>query len=98
MIDMTSRPYKRHRTGICRTCDHSKYPNGKVIDPTTDKYARQMEDGSWICGVCIGLENKKMLSLFGGHTRGGFTWTRTFLEKNNVSCVGRRGRGYYEGA
>jgi hypothetical protein len=63
LIDMTNKN-KRYRTGICYTCkDH---PNGKVIDPTTDKYARQMETGEWICGVCAGENTKKVLSLFGG--------------------------------
>ena len=66
MIDMRSRPHKRYKTGVCKTCDHSKYPQGKLIDPTTDKYARQLEDGSWICGVCIADQNTKLLSLFGG--------------------------------
>jgi hypothetical protein len=70
LIDMTSRPRKRYKTGVCKTCDHSKYPQGKLIDPTTDKHARQMEDGRWKCGVCIGEETTRLLSLFGaGRTK-----------------------------
>jgi hypothetical protein len=63
IIDMTDRN-KRYKTGICYSCDHSKYPNGKVIDPTTDKYSRQLEGGEWVCGTCIAQENAKLLSLF----------------------------------
>jgi hypothetical protein len=38
-------------------------PNGKYIDPTTDHSAKQMENGSWKCGVCVASEeNTKKLS------------------------------------
>ena len=66
MIDLTSRPRRRYQINRCHYCDHERFPDGKPIDPTTDKHARQMEDKSWKCGICIGGENKKMLSLFGG--------------------------------
>jgi hypothetical protein len=61
---MTNRN-KRYNTGVCKFCDHSEYPDGKLIDPTTDHNARQMETGEWKCGVCVTEENAKLLSLFG---------------------------------
>jgi hypothetical protein len=66
MIDMTSRPRKRYVINRCHYCDQHKYPEGKPIDPTTDHNARQMEDKSWKCGVCVAEETTKLLSLFGG--------------------------------
>lgn len=65
MIDMTSRPRRRYQINRCHYCSHDLYLEGKPIDPTTDKHAKQMEDKSWKCGTCIGEENSKMLSLFG---------------------------------
>jgi hypothetical protein len=58
-IDLTSRPSKRYVTHRCHYCDHHKYPNGKVIDPTTDKHAKRTEKGGWICGECINEEIEK---------------------------------------
>ena len=67
MIDLTSRPRNRYEIHRCFYCDHDKFPHGKPIDPTTDRYAKQMEDGSFKCGTCIGEDVKKSLSLFGGN-------------------------------
>jgi hypothetical protein len=53
MIDLTSHPHKRYNVNICHYCNHDKYPNGKVIDPTADHNAKQMKDGSFKCGVCV---------------------------------------------
>jgi hypothetical protein len=68
MIDLTpGNRGKRYKTGVCHFCSHDRYPSGKLIDPTTDHNARQMEDGRWKCGVCIGEETTRLLSLFGGN-------------------------------
>ena len=67
IIDMTDHN-KRYKTGICYLCKgHEK--NGRVIDPTTDRYAQKLDDGSWVCGTCLREQNQKLLSLFsgGGH-------------------------------
>jgi hypothetical protein len=69
MIDLTSRPRKRYTVHRCFYCDNSKFPHGRVIDPTTDIYAKIMEDGSHKCGVCVGEDVKKSLSLFGGSSK-----------------------------
>jgi hypothetical protein len=69
MIDMTSRPRKRYQINRCHSCSHDLYPEGKPIDPTTDKHAKQMEDKSWKCGVCVAEDVKKSLSLFGGQRK-----------------------------
>jgi hypothetical protein len=58
---------KRYKTGVCHYCNDDKYPNGRLIDPATDRNARQMEDGTWKCGVCLAEGNAKLLSLFGGN-------------------------------
>ena len=58
---MTGRYNKRYQTGICYECDRSKYPNGKVIDPTVDKMAQKLDNGKWICGTC---QIERSLSLF----------------------------------
>jgi hypothetical protein len=65
MIDMTSRPHKRYNINRRHYCDPDRYPEGKPIDPTTDRHAKKTEKGDWMCSFCIGEENKKMLSLFG---------------------------------
>jgi hypothetical protein len=36
----------------CYYCNHDKYPNGKIIDPTTDKDAHKTSSGDYMCGVC----------------------------------------------
>jgi hypothetical protein len=69
MIDLTSRPRKRYEIHRCHYCDHDLYPAGKPIDPTTDHNARQMEDGSFKCGVCVAEDVKKSLSLFSGRKK-----------------------------
>ncbi|MGA8107090.1 MAG: hypothetical protein WB815_10610 [Nitrososphaeraceae archaeon] len=47
MIDMTSRPSKRYLVNRCH------YPEGKIIDPTTDHDARKTDKGDWILwNVC----------------------------------------------
>jgi hypothetical protein len=67
MIDITEKGKpKRYTVNRCHYCDHDKYPEGKVIDPTTDKNAKQMKDGSWKCSYCI---TSDMLSLFGGSSK-----------------------------
>jgi hypothetical protein len=53
MIEMTSRPSKRYLVNRCHYCDHDKYPEGKIIDPTTDHDARKTDKGDWICGTCV---------------------------------------------
>jgi hypothetical protein len=67
MIDLTSRPRRRYTVHRCHYCDSSRYPSGKIIDPTTDKQARQTDKGDWICGYCI---TERMLSLMGGTPAG----------------------------
>jgi hypothetical protein len=52
MIDMTSKPYKRYVVHRCYYCDQDKYPNGKIIDPTTDEDAHKTARGDYMCGVC----------------------------------------------
>ena len=69
MIDMTSRPHKRYNINRCHYCDHDRYPEGKSIDPTTDKHAKKTEKGDWICGVCVTEQNSKLFSLFGGQKK-----------------------------
>jgi hypothetical protein len=63
MIDITEkgkpRRYEVHR---CHYCNTDKYPEGKVIDPTTDKQARQTDKGDYICGYCI---TERTISLMG---------------------------------
>jgi uncharacterized protein YbaR (Trm112 family) len=70
LIDLTTK--RRYKTGICHYCDHSKYPNGKIIDPTTDRNAIQMKNGSWKCGVCV-LDNMKKLTSLLNRQKGSFT-------------------------
>jgi hypothetical protein len=62
MIDLTSRPRKRYTVHRCLYCDSSRYPSGKIIDPTTDK-AIQTDKGDYICCYCA---TERMLSLMGG--------------------------------
>jgi hypothetical protein len=52
MIDMTSKPIRRYVVHRCYYCDDDKYPNGKIIDPTTDKDAHKTSKGDWMCEVC----------------------------------------------
>jgi hypothetical protein len=47
----------------CQYCDHNKYPEGKIIDPTTDMYAKQTARGDWMRGVCVNEEVKKLLEM-----------------------------------
>jgi hypothetical protein len=63
-IDMTNkgRP-KRYKTGRCYYCDHDRYPDGKLIDPSTDKNAIQTPRGDWMCGECNFEEVKKLLDM-----------------------------------
>ena len=61
LLDLTIK--KRYKTGICHYCDHFKYPNGKIIDPSTDRGAKQMQDGTWKCGVCQLNDIKKVTML-----------------------------------
>jgi hypothetical protein len=54
MIDMTrGKPYKRYEVHTCHYCNNQQYPNGKIIDPITDKLAKKMPDGSYKCGYCV---------------------------------------------
>jgi|SoiMethySBSTD1v2_1073268.scaffolds.fasta_scaffold1514787_3 DNA-directed RNA polymerase subunit RPC12/RpoP len=69
LIDLTQRPRKRYQINRCHYCSHDKFPEGKPIDPTTDHSAKQMEDGSYKCGVCVAQETTKLLSLFGGQKK-----------------------------
>jgi hypothetical protein len=63
LIDLTDRVKpKRYEVHRCHYCDHDKFPEGKPIDPTTDKQARQTDKGDWICGYCI---TERMISLMG---------------------------------
>jgi hypothetical protein len=63
MIDLTSRPRKRYETLRCYYCNSDKYPNGKVIDPTTDKTAHKTSRGDWKCGQCLIEDMYKMNKL-----------------------------------
>jgi hypothetical protein len=70
LIDITEKGKpRRYQINRCHYCNHDKYPHGKPIDPTTDQYAKKMEDGSWKCGICVGEDVKKSLSLFGGSSK-----------------------------
>jgi hypothetical protein len=60
-VDRTSGKTKRYKTGICHYCDHSKYPNGKIIDPSTDKNARRTNKGDFMCGVCALEINQRIV-------------------------------------
>jgi hypothetical protein len=75
-------PHKRYKINVCHYCSHEKYPNGKPIDPTTDHYTKQTENGDWKCGVCVGEENAKLLSLFGGK-HGENVWTNHEYNKKD---------------
>ena len=65
LIDLTQRPRKRYQIQRCFYCDHSKFPSGRPIMPD-DKNAQVQPDGSHKCGICVGEDAKKLLSLFGG--------------------------------
>jgi hypothetical protein len=47
LIDMTKK--RRYKVNRCHYCDHDKYPDGKIIDPS-DKYARRTDKGDYKCG------------------------------------------------
>jgi hypothetical protein len=64
LIDMTSRPCKRYAINRCHYCNHEKFPSGRPIMPD-DKHAQRQSDGSYKCGVCVGEDAKKLLSMFG---------------------------------
>jgi hypothetical protein len=71
-IYRTSRPYKKYKTGICYTCDHAKFPNGRVIDPSTDKNATyNAKTGKYTCGVC-NLDNLKKTTALLNRQKGNF--------------------------
>ena len=58
LIDLTTR--RRYNINRCHYCDHDKYPDGKIIDPS-DKYARHTDKGDFMCGVCALEINQKIL-------------------------------------
>jgi ribosomal protein L37AE/L43A len=64
MIDMTSRPHKRYRSGIalCHYCRHDLFPHGKMFDVSTDKDAIQIKNGSYKCGVCVREDLRRQLN------------------------------------
>jgi hypothetical protein len=66
-IDLTQGKPKSYVTGRCFYCDH-KHPNGKLIDPTIDKNAIRLKDGSWMCGVCNVEQIKNLLNMNKGGT------------------------------
>jgi hypothetical protein len=51
---------KKHNLHRCFYCDHSKYPQGKVIMPH-DKHARKTDKGDFICGICNLELNQKLI-------------------------------------
>jgi hypothetical protein len=62
-IDATRGKPKRYLTGRCHYCDHNIYPSGKLIDPSVDKNAIRLNDGTWMCGICNFEETKKMYDM-----------------------------------
>jgi hypothetical protein len=56
MIDMTSRPHKRYRSG-------DLFQHGKMFDVSTDKDAIQIKNGSYKCGVCVREDLEKTTKL-----------------------------------
>jgi hypothetical protein len=60
LIDLTTK--KRYKVKRCHYCNHDKYPEGKIIDPS-DKYARHTDKGDWKCGYCVGEDTKKILNM-----------------------------------
>jgi hypothetical protein len=44
---MTSRPPKRYVINRCHYRDHDRYPEGKMIDHTTDHGAHKTSRGDW---------------------------------------------------
>jgi hypothetical protein len=66
MIDLTSRQRKRYVINRCHYCNHDKYPNGKIIDPTIDK-GIMTDKGDWKCGTCVNEDSKKLLKLLDGN-------------------------------
>jgi hypothetical protein len=51
---------------VCYECDPEQYPNGKPIDPTTDKLAEPNEKGEWMCGDCqVEDLNKRKIRVLG---------------------------------
>ena len=69
LIDLTTPERKRYVVNFCHYCDHDKYPNGKLIDPTTDHNAIKTAKGDWKCGVCVSEDNKKLLKLLNSGDR-----------------------------
>jgi hypothetical protein len=62
LIDMTNRN-RRYKTGLCQYCNSDIFPHGKIVDPSTDRNANQMPNGSWKCGVCVIEDFKKATKL-----------------------------------
>jgi hypothetical protein len=62
LIDMTNRN-RRYKTGLCHYCNSDIFPHGKIVDPSTDKNAIQMKNGSWKCGVCVREDFEKATKL-----------------------------------
>jgi hypothetical protein len=60
---------KKHTLHRCFYCDHSKFPQGKVIMPH-DKYARKTDKNDWMCGVCVNEESKKIIEGMSRFTKG----------------------------
>jgi hypothetical protein len=69
-IDLTQRKPKRYVTGRCHYCDHNRYPSGKLIDPTTDKMAKQTAEGDWMCGVFVIEKFEEIKRLYEMNNRG----------------------------
>jgi hypothetical protein len=68
MIDITERGKpKRYEVHRCFQCDHNKYPEGKIIDPTIDKNWHRNSKGEYVCGVCT---VEQMINLMGGSPAG----------------------------
>jgi Pyruvate/2-oxoacid:ferredoxin oxidoreductase delta subunit len=63
LIDMTNK--RRYKVNRCHYCNHDKYPDGKIIDPS-DKYARHTDKGDWKCGICVNEESKKLIDMMSG--------------------------------
>jgi hypothetical protein len=64
LIDLTSSGKgKRYKVNVCHYCNHDKFPNGKPIDPTSDKHAQKTAKGDWKCGACVYEGTKKLLEM-----------------------------------
>jgi hypothetical protein len=68
---------------VCYECDPDQYPNGKPIDPYTDKLAEPNEKGEWVCGECqIEDLNKNKIKVLGLEHKD----VKPIIEKEDNEC------------